>query len=301
MGQSVLLIDDSPEMHELLDVRLSPEEVVVLHATNAHDGMRLADGCDLILLDIHLPEVGGFEICQRLKSDPRTATIPVIFVTSCTDTETKVRGLELGAVDFVTKPFEPNELRARVRAALRSKSYLDLLSARAQIDGLTGLWNRAYFDEQLDRAVVRHQRDGGEVSLILCDIDHFKSVNDRFGHPFGDRALQALARTVGASLRRQDTFCRYGGEEFAVVLLDTDLAYACAVAERMRVAMRSLELAHEGRPVAITSSFGVASSAAFEGRGVVTRERLIEVADRALYAAKSAGRNQVSRAGPTPG
>lgn len=298
MSQSVVLIDDSLESHALLSERLRPEGVVLVHARTPFEGMRIArEGpCDLVLLDIHLEQIGGLEICRRLKSDPRTATIPVIFLASCCDTDTKVRGLELGAVDFVTKPFEPSELRARVRAALRTKLYLDLLASRAKVDGLTGLGNRAWFDEQLGEAAARCRAGGVGISLILFDIDHFKSVNDRYGHPFGDRTLQAVARHVGGVIRARDTFCRYGGEEFAVLLGETELLTACRVAERMRVALRGLDLAHDGHAVPVTASYGVAASALLPGEGC-TREALVDAADRALYLSKRDGRDRVTPAG----
>ncbi|MES2640767.1 MAG: diguanylate cyclase [Myxococcota bacterium] len=297
-SQSVLLIDDSSETHALLSADLGPEDVVVVHARSAIEGMRIAREapCDLVLLDIHVEPIGGLETCHRLKADPRTATIPIIFLTTCCDTETKVRALELGAVDFVTKPFEPRELRARVRSALRTKSYLDLLASRAQVDGLTGLWNRAWFDEQLAAAVSRTRAEGGCFCLILFDVDHFKEVNDRFGHPFGDRALQAVARHVGAVIRGTDAFCRYGGEEFAVVLPDADVGAACRVAERMRGALLDLGLCQDGHAVPVTASFGVASSALFDGVARWGLDDLVQAADRALYTSKSAGRDRVTRA-----
>src|SRR5450631_822939 len=141
---TVLAIDDSPDIHRLLDVRLKPEGLVVHHALDAQDGLAQASRIqpDLILLDVDLPLITGFEVCRKLKDDPALAHVPIIFLTGATDVYTKVQGFDLGAVDYVTKPFEPAELRARVRAALRTKRFHDILAARSHIDGLTGIWNR---------------------------------------------------------------------------------------------------------------------------------------------------------------
>src|SRR5262245_45435509 len=189
--QGVLVIDDSELIHDVLAVRLRPEEVLLHRATSAADGVARARELapDLILLDLTLPDATGFEVLRRLKEDPATAQVPVIFLTAAADTEAKVKAFDAGAVDYVTKPFQVAELRARVRAALRTKRYQDLLATRAQIDGVTGLWNRAYLDQRLAEetaALRRHQRP---FALLMIDLDGFKELNDAHGHPFGDRVL----------------------------------------------------------------------------------------------------------------
>src|SRR5579863_2083834 len=188
-SQSVLAIDDSPDIHKLLDVRLRPEGLILHHALTADEGLAMARDLkpDLILLDVNLPLVTGFEVCKKLKDDPPTANIPIIFLTGASEVYSKVQGFDLGGVDYVVKPFEPAELRARVRAALRTKRFHDLLSARAHVDGLTGIWNRSYFEQRMAEEISRTQRHGGAVSLVMLDLDHFKRLNDDFGHPFGDQ------------------------------------------------------------------------------------------------------------------
>lgn len=155
MSQTVLAIDDSPDVHALLDVRLRLERLLIHHALSAEDGLARALDLkpDLILLDVDLPLMTGLEVCRQLKQNPVTASIPIIFLTGATGIHTKVEGFDLGAVDFIVKPFEPDELRARVRAALRTKRFHDLLSARSNVDGLTGVWNRSYFNQRLGEEV----------------------------------------------------------------------------------------------------------------------------------------------------
>lgn len=288
----VLVIDDSEPIHKLIEARLTPEG---LHVASELDGERgveraVAEKPDLILLDIDLPDVDGFEVCRQLKDHPDTKDIPVIFLTGTTSTESKVRGLDLGAVDYVTKPFDQVELRARVRAALRTKRLQDLLEHQSFLDGLTGLWNRAYLDQRAESELNIARRYGRPVSLILLDIDHFKQINDTHGHLFGDIVLQGTAECLPIYARRSDIVTRYGGEEFAILLADTGLRPATYVAERLRTAVEAKSFEAHGQPVNVTASFGVASTHSMTCE--LTRENLLGAADRALYASKDAGRNR---------
>lgn len=296
--QSVLAIDDSPEIHTLLDVRLKPEGLRIEHALNPEEGLRMAATRppDLVLLDVEMPGMSGMEVCSRLKSDPVTSMVPVIFLTGAESVEIKVRGFDLGAVDYVIKPFDPAELRARVRAALRTKRFQDMLAARAQIDGLTGLWNRGYLNQRLRDEVLAVHRYKRELSLVMLDVDHFKRLNDDYGHPVGDMALQRIGDVLVSCSRPTDAACRYGGEEFAVVLTETSADGAVALAERVRAAIAAMELRPRGKAVPVTASFGVVDAATLAGAGPVTVEALIQRADEALYAAKQGGRNRVVRA-----
>ncbi len=305
MLPTVLAIDDSLDIQELLEIWLSPEGLTLHSASNAADGLRLAQVVrpDLVLLDVDLPESSGFEVCQRLKSDSATSEIPVIFLTGATHTGDKVRGLDLGAVDYVTKPFDPHELRARVRAALRTKRYQDLLSRRAQIDGLTGLRNRTYFDECLRRDLETGRKHRTPVSLVLVDIDHFKRLNDTAGHPFGDRVLQLVGELLARTTVPGAAACRYGGEEFAVVLPGTPIDLACRYGESLRQAVAELHPTAESGPVSVTLSGGVSCTDEWSDVIPLTPGELLETADRALYVAKSTGRNRIvafSRAGTAP-
>lgn len=292
----VLAIDDSDLVHRLLRARLRHERIDLHAVRTGEEGLRVARELspDLILLDIDLEDVDGFKVLAQLKADPATHDIAVIFVSASNATMDRVRGLDLGAVDFVGKPFDVTELRARVRSALRMQRLLRMLSQRAQLDGLTGLWNRAYLDDRLRKEVSGALRHGTPLSLILCDLDRFKSLNDTYGHPFGDEVLERAA-TILASGRGQDVACRYGGEEFAVIVPAASSEVAAGVAERHRV--RIDETGWPERPgVRISASFGVADLGCLDGEP--TPEKLIAAADAALYVAKTSGRNRVVCAEP---
>lgn len=291
----VLLIDDSELMHRLLRSRLQLEQVEIQCVSDGEAGIDLALKLhpDVILLDIDLQGIDGFEVLQRLKEDARTRDIAVIFISASTETMDRVRCLDLGAIDFVAKPFEMAELKARVRSAIRVQQLLRMLAQRAQLDGLTALWNRAFFDQRLQCEVTAARRHGTPLSLILCDIDHFKSVNDRYGHPFGDEVLAFFA-TVISSRRSTDVSCRYGGEEFAIILPETAARDAIVVADQMR---RGFE-EHRWRrypDLVLTASFGVADLTMIPEEG--SAGDLLARADLALYGAKRGGRNRVSTEG----
>ncbi|MFM1866982.1 MAG: Response regulator PleD [Planctomycetota bacterium] len=291
----ILLIDPSALMHRLLRNRLQLEHVDIVSATRGEEGFQKALELipDVILLETEFPSeerTDGFEILQRLKEDARTKDISVIFVSESRETMDRVRGLDLGAVDFVSKPFEMAELKARVRTALRMQKLLRMLAQCAQRDGLTALWNRAYLDQRLAAEHSEAQRHARHLSVILCDIDHFKSVNDRYGHPFGDEVLAHFA-TILAGGRVSDVPCRYGGEEFAVILPGTTVDEATEVAERFRAAFE----AHRWRrhpDLVLTASFGVAAISPLQP--MLSGADLIKRADDALYQAKRGGRNRVS-------
>ncbi len=290
----ILAVDDSELMHRLLRTRLQLEQVEIHCALTGEEGLRLAAELqpEVMLLDIDLDGMDGFEVLQRLKENPRTRDIAVIFISASCETMDRVRCLDLGAVDFIPKPFEMAELKARVRSAIRVQQLLRMLSQRAQLDGLTALWNRAYFDQRLAAECAESRRHGKSVALVMCDIDHFKSVNDRFGHPFGDEVLALFANILSGG-RASDIPCRYGGEEFGVILPATTLAEAVEVAERFR---RTFE-EHQWRrhpDLVLTASFGVAELALLPADA--TPADLLAQADTALYASKRSGRNRVSTA-----
>ena len=295
MTQHILAIDDSPDIHQLLRVRLKNQDVTLASALNAVDAFRKAceEPPDLILLDVCMPDMNGFEICKQLKSRVETSNIPVIFLTGASEVAQKVMGFEAGAVDYIEKPFEPEELNARVRAALRTKRYFDMLSQRAMIDGLTGLWNRAHFDQRLVEEVATSLRYDRPLSLVMLDVDRFKSVNDTYGHPFGDEVLQSVGDVLLKNTRTSDSACRYGGEEFITILRETDTEGATVFAERVRTQLEELQLKCKGQRVPVTASFGVSSNNLCMNPCNLNRNWLVEAADRALYAAKPGGRNQV--------
>lgn len=295
MAPGVLIIDDSPDIHRLLAVRLRTEGVVLHHALDSTSGLEMAVAVqpDLILLDLVMPGTGGLEVCRALKESPLTQDIPVIFLSGTTDAEVKVQGFDLGAIDYVTKPFEVCELRARVRSALRMKRAHDLLAARAFLDALTGLHNRAYFDRRLADELAASRRYGRDVSLLMVDIDHFKQVNDLHGHPAGDRVLGAVGEALTQYSRETDVACRYGGEEFALILTETKEAAARVRADRLLDTFHRLPTPIRGR--VLTCSIGLVGTDTFSPQDLdpVT---FVAAADGALYTAKKLGRDRVCAA-----
>lgn len=290
----VLAIDDSELIHRLLRVRLQYEQIELHGAVDPEQGIRLARELrpDVILLDIEMDGMDGFEVLQSLKSDVDLQDIPVIFISATASMEDRVRALDLGAVDFVAKPFEVVELKARVRSALRVQHLVKMLAQKAQVDGLTGLWNRTYFDRRLLQEVseaVRHRRP---LTLVMCDVDGFKRLNDERGHPFGDMVLERLSKILQGG-RGSDIACRYGGEEFGIILPNTAGVEGAEVAERYRRAFEAERWPGASGHV-VTASFGVADITALPGpQGV---EELVAAADAALYRAKLNGRNRVEHA-----
>ena len=286
----ILIIDDSPDALAVAKARLAHEGHEILCADGGKEGLEAAgrENPDLILLDVDMPDLNGFDVCRRLKADAELCMVPVIFLSGSGGQEEKVKGLNIGAMDFVTKPFDAFELRARVNAALRTKHMQDLLIKHAKIDPLTGLRNRRALDERLAQEWSRLSRHGGRLSVIMADIDHFKNVNDRFGHPVGDEVLRQVARLLAEGCRDTDMPARYGGEEFVVVAPETAAQAATDFAERLRASICSAPLEVHGQAIKVTASFGVANN-----EGLDSPVKLIQAADEALYRAKEAGRNCV--------
>jgi len=247
----------------------------------------------LILLDVVMPGLSGFELCRMLKNDPQTMYVPVIFLSGATDTFNKVQGLDLGAIDYVSKPVELAELQARVRAALRTKRLQDMLADTAQVDSLTGLKNRRHFDQRLADELAATRRFGRTVSLLLLDLDRFKRCNDTFGHPFGDRVLQDFGELLKKSTREMDAACRFGGDEFGVILPETSLEMAAAVADRIRDSFCRRVFRCRNEEVSLTTSGGLACTSQAAERKTLSPETLVGAADDALYRAKQAGRDRV--------
>jgi diguanylate cyclase (GGDEF)-like protein len=231
----------------------------------------------------------GFQVLQALKDDVNLQDIPVIFISATASMEDRVRAIDHGAIDFVAKPFEVVELKARVRSALRIHQMVKMLAQKAQVDGLTGLWNRTYFDRRLHQEVSEAVRHGRSVSLVMCDVDGFKRLNDDCGHPFGDAVLERVARILQGG-RSSDIACRYGGEEFGIILPNTMGTEAVDVAERYRVAIEAETWPGPSGRV-ITASFGVSDLSLLAGSQ--GSEDLIASADAALYRAKMNGRNRI--------
>jgi diguanylate cyclase (GGDEF)-like protein len=289
----LLAIDDMPANLVTLGVVLDPE-VDLQVATSGLQGLSLALEFppDLILLDVMMPGMDGYETCARLKADPLTRDIPVIFVTAQSGPEDETRALEGGAADFIAKPINPAVLRARVHTHLTIKRQADLLRSMAFIDGLTGIANRRQFDETLERDWRSCLRTSSRLSLLMIDIDHFKQFNDTYGHQLGDACLQRVAMVLKAGIGRpRDLVARYGGEEFVLLLPSTDLAGGQLKAEEIRLALQALAIPHVASGVVpvVTISVGVASVVPTPG---LVPEQLVAAADAQLYQAKLAGRNR---------
>jgi diguanylate cyclase (GGDEF)-like protein len=299
---TVLIADDSPMVRLMVRAALELEGYDVIEAA---DGQQTLDQCrayepDVVLLDILMPVRDGYEVLAELKTDPILRDTPVVFLTAKTGQDDVNRGLAMGAHDYLRKPFEPTELAARVRAAIRVKLLQDELRARnavlelmARTDVLTGLHNRRHLTDHLRQAAALAHRQGTPIGVLMIDIDHFKIVNDRLGHEAGDAVLRRVSLAIQSSVRVCDTVGRWGGEEFIAVLPNADIDGAREVAERVRSAVEAGGR-FDDSGLRTTVSVGCAS-----GTGADIEE-LLRAADAALYDAKMAGRNRVACAAPAP-
>jgi len=292
----ILIIDDIPDNIRVLSSMLAGEGVEISTATSGRRALKIAEHYppDLILLDVMMPEMDGYEVCRLIKADPLLRGVPVIFITALADAESEIRGLELGAVDYITKPFNEAIVKLRVKTHLALKLQREILDNLSRLDGLTGIPNRRAFDEWLDVEWRRAARSGKMLGLLMIDVDYFKGYNDAHGHVVGDDCLRAIAAALHDSMSRAGDFvARFGGEEFAALLPATDLAEMRVAAEKMRAAVEKLGIPHGSSPLSdwVTVSIG---GAALPPRPNVKANRLVEVADRQLYTAKQSGRNQVS-------
>ena len=291
--QIIMIVDDSPVNLQILIEVLGDEHEIVF-ATNGREALAMAEinNPDLILIDIQMPDMSGFEVCKAIKSMPRLEGVPCIFLTGMSQQEDEVAGLKLGAVDYITKPFNPEIVRLRVHNHLELKRYRDERARLALLDGLTGIPNRRAFDDQLSHEWSRALRNQGLLSLIMIDIDHFKSFNDAYGHLGGDDCLKRVATALLASLRASDFVSRYGGEEFVCILPEADEESALITAERIHRNVELLHLPHCGSLVSpfVTISLGVATLMPSHD---FVPDYLIEMADQMLYRAKDKGRNRI--------
>lgn len=289
----VLIVDDMASNIRVLSHILN-EQAEIFFATSGVDALALAREKmpDLILLDVEMPNMDGYEVCHALKTDLMLAQIPVIFVTGHSGVKNEIRALEAGAVDFITKPLNPPVVSARVKTHLTLKRQSDILRAQANLDGLTGIHNRRSFDEKLDEECRRQRRYGSPMALAMIDVDHFKRYNDNYGHQEGDACLRQVAATIDACAKRPgEMAARYGGEEFAVILPASDLESARRFGDMLCKAIRQLAIVHQQNESGIvTISVGVASLTPKDDEA---RQNLLAAADMALYMAKNAGRNRV--------
>lgn len=303
----ILVVDDDPGTARLVRDWYRGHPFEILEAKDGEEGVRraLADRPDIILMDLVMPGTNGFDASRRLKSDPATSGIPVIMVSAQREPRNKKDGFEAGVDDYVTKPFEFEEVDARIRAMLRKRDlYRDLaaknqqleasnaqLEEMATVDELTGLANFRVFKRRLKDDWLRAARYETPLSLVMFDLDDFKRVNDSYGHQAGDRVLREFATLVAGGARATDIAARYGGEEFAMILPHTGGERAVRVAERIRRAVEEFPFGERQPPIRVTVSAGIATYPA--SPGIDSAEQLVAAADRALYSAKKAGKNRV--------
>jgi len=300
--QKILVVDDSTENIELLFSMLK-DEYQVLFSTSGSKAISLAETAqpDIILLDIVMPEMDGYEVITALKENEKTKAIPVIFLTAKTEKSDLLKGFELGSVDYIGKPFFEEEIKARLNTHLQNRlliTQLELANKQLEqismLDALTGIGNRRYFDQFLVQMMAVAQREDKPLSLLMIDVDYFKNYNDLYGHLAGDKCLQQIASTLASmSHRGGDLAARYGGEEFVLVLSDTEHESAKNIANEFRLAVDGLQIPHAQSDVSanVTVSIGYTT---LEGKQNLTLEEFIKGADIALYQAKENGRNQIT-------
>lgn len=294
--QTILIVDDAKENLNILAELLRPD-FKIRAATSGEKALNIAfsdNPPDLILLDVMMPGIDGYEVCRRLKASLQTKNIPIIFVTGKVYEEDEINGFNLGAVDYITKPFNSVIVKARVGMHAELKRYRDYLEDISYRDGLTGISNRRRFDENLNTTWNFAIRVPMPISIIMMDIDNFKQFNDHYGHLEGDNCLIKIAHALSNTIvRRTDLLARYGGEEFVSILPNTDIDDAFLVAEKLRSSVLSLQIPHIYSSAAkiVTISLGVASGIPAINTSCST---LAKAADDALYRAKESGRNKVS-------
>lgn len=288
---TLLVIDDDPTAHDLTDYYLSTVVAETLHASSGPQGVRLAKEVlpDAILLDIEMPGMDGFQVCRQLKETDSTRDIPILFLTKDKDSFHIAQALDAGGSDYVTKPFVPIELQARVRLAFRVKRANDALKKQALFDPLTNLGNRGVFDHGLRAAVAEYARNAHAFALLILDLDHFKLVNDRYGHGVGDEVLVQVAKVIRRTSRPYDVVARYGGEEFGVILNQTERAEAKAIGLRILEAIRQQTISVGERRFHVTASAGLACTSEWNSK--IDAATFFEQADSALYKAKQSGRD----------
>ncbi|HEY8185288.1 MAG TPA: diguanylate cyclase [Pyrinomonadaceae bacterium] len=295
----VLLVEDNPEKSEMLKVALAREGYEVHTAANGREGLSAIESFqpDLVVSDIMMPDVNGYELARRIRENPRTRYIPIILQSAARiEAEDFRLGEEVGALGFITNIADLDLLLARSRTLLDFRAHLDTVEEAAYTDHLTGAPNRRRFDEQLEREIERAERYRHPFCLVLLDVDDLKKINDEFGHKGGDEVINHLAEILQENIRAPDLAARTGGDEFAVLLVETTVVRGVEVADRLRQTIKASDFPTGGsETIKITASFGIAE---FRSEERTSPELLVRRADAALYEAKREGRDRVSQAQP---
>ncbi len=291
---TILIVDDDPMNIDIIAEILGKHHDI-LFATNGKDAMKIAlsEVPDLIILDVLMSEMDGYEVCKKLKANTIISDIPVIFITGLSNVADERKGLEVGAVDYITKPISPPIVNMRINNHMKLTRALKKLSELSRTDGLTNLANRRYMDERLEKECLGMRKPESPLSFILIDIDYFKQFNDTYGHLAGDGCLIEVARTISQTANRStDLVARYGGEEFCCILQNTGNERALKLAERIRANVLAQKIRNEDSDVNefLTLSLGVAT---ILPNGNFTPDEVITIADENLYTAKTTGRNKV--------
>jgi two-component system, cell cycle response regulator len=293
---TILVVEDHPDQRDLLAIVLKREGYQVITAANGVEALEKLEhqNVQLALSDIMMPKMDGFELIKRIRTNPELKNIYLILITARIQEGDRVRGLDLGADDYITKPFSFSELLARVRVGSRVVQYQRHLEHQTQVDSLTGLFNRRALEKKFHEEFERAKRYQNPLSVLIFDIDNFKIINDTYGHHGGDAALVKIADTLREITRQSDFSARYGGEEFVMILPETDHESARQVAGKIHEAIRSLSFGTSHQPFTLTVSVGVSSTSV---RAYAAWRELLDDADRALYQAKNAGKDRVELCG----
>ena len=302
--EKILIVDDYPANIRIVAAMLQ-QNYKVLAANNGERAIKIAEDIhpDLILLDVMMPELDGFTVCEILKKNPKTNDIPIIFITAKTELNDIVKGFSVGGCDYISKPFNPEELFARVNTHIELKKSRELLKKYIQeleqknreldimskTDYLTKLANRRFMIERLNEEVARTEKTGEKFSMLMCDIDYFKRVNDTYGHEIGDLVLKEVTKSIKNMVRECDVVSRWGGEEFIVLLIDTNIISAAKVAEKIRAEIEKNIITINNSIVKVTMSIGVT-----EYLNEISISQNINNGDEAMYQSKANGRNRVT-------
>ncbi len=294
-GVDICVIEDHAAERKLLHRHLTKLKYTVAECANGSEGLQLVYRLRprIVICDIALPGTDGLQLCKQIRADPSLDGTYVVLVTAYDEKGRRQTALEIGADDYLPKPYDLSELQARIRCGMRYHGLHERLREAALTDGLTGLWNHTQFRNLIEREFSRAQRYGGMLSVLMIDVDHFKSINDMHGHEAGNAVLRLTSRFLQSTIREVDVVARYGGEEFAVICPETGIADAAQLAERLRGALPETVRLTDLPDLRVHVSIGVASSA--DPRAASVNE-LIDLADQALYASKRGGRNRVTRA-----
>lgn len=297
---NILIVDDLDDNLEILGSLLTFDGYEVQTARDGEEALkRVRDSRpDLILMDVLMPGMSGFELCERLKSRESTKDIPVIFVSSMSDIDSKINGFKVGGVDYINKPYQHAEIVVRVNThltMLRLRQHLEKQNAElerlANTDYLTNLYNRRSFFHVAEEEYKDAMRNGDPISITLIDLDYFKQVNDTYGHLVGDRVLVHIAKLIRMHSRIRDVAARYGGEEFIILHPSIDKQDAYLIVDRIRKGVAETPFVLDGKKIDVTLSAGVVDT--HMRTGCTQFDDMLKLADRALYRAKDAGRNQV--------